>query len=64
MGLLIGVVVLFALMWLAWRFSPRRRMTRNRSMGEISHGERTDESINRALIEERAKDIRDSSGGL
>jgi type VI protein secretion system component VasK len=63
-GLLIGVAVVFALMWLAWRFSPRRRMTRKWSMGEVSQGERTDQNIDRAIIEERAKDLRDGMGGL
>jgi HAMP domain-containing protein len=62
MGLVIGAVVVFVLMWLAWRLSPRRRMTRNTSMGELSHGERTDQDIDLALIEERAKGFRDIGG--
>jgi hypothetical protein len=64
LDLLIGVAVVIGLMWIAWRFSPRRRMTRKWSMGEVSHGERTDQNIERAVIEERAKDIRDGMGGL
>lgn len=64
MGLVIGVGVLFALMWLAWRLSPRRRMTRNKSMSEISNGERTDANINLAIIESRARDTRDGGMGV
>jgi hypothetical protein len=39
-------------------------MTRNRSLSEISHGERTGESINLAIIEQRSRDIRDSGFGV
>lgn len=63
MGLLIGVAVVVGLLWLAWRFSPRRRMTLNRLPREISHSERTDANVNLAIIEQQAKNIRDSDSG-
>jgi hypothetical protein len=63
MGFLVGVAVVVGLLWLAWRFSPRRRMTRNRPLGEISHGERSDANVNFAIIEQQAKNIRDSDSG-
>jgi hypothetical protein len=62
-GFLIGVAVVVGLLWLAWRFSPRRRMTRNRPPREIAHSERTDANVNFAIIEQQAKNIRDSDSG-
>lgn len=38
MGPLFGVVLVVALVWAAWHFSPRRRMIRNRAKGEMATG--------------------------
>jgi len=68
MGPLISVVLVVALMWVAWRLSPRRRMIRNRAAGEMTAGGSASGvpanlNADLAIVEQRARDGGAIGGG-
>jgi len=67
MGPLFSVVLVVALMWAAWRLSPRRRMIMNRVKGEITAGGTSgvpaNLSADLASLEQRAKNSGNIAGG-
>ena len=68
MGPLLSVVLVVALMWVAWRLSPRRRMTRNRAAGEMTAGGSASGvpanlNADLAIVEQRARDGGGIGGG-
>jgi hypothetical protein len=68
MGPLISVLLVVALMGLAWRFSPRRRMIRNRVKGEMTPGASAvgvppNMNADLAIVEQRSRNMGGEVGG-
>lgn len=68
MGIVVSLALLVALMWVVWRFSPRRRMKRNRDLSQVSSGAGSPAGLvnmnaDLAIVEQHSRDIGSIGGG-